>query len=528
MSKMAKDFCVDSKKIDLQSILAFVFARENFKKVSLSSQVRKNVEDSHRALNNHIEKNVPIYGVTTGYGDSCFRVIQKEQSEKLQNNLIDYLTCGTGAKLPEKVARAVMVARLISLCRGYSGVSVELVERLALYVENGWCPIIPREGSLGASGDLIPLAYLAQVLQGHGDVLVNGERKKILGLLKENSLEPYRLKPKEGLALVNGTSAMSGVALVNLNNARFLNELGVVCSAWLCLSLKGRTEAFGTLVNKEAKTFRGQARIAAAITDLLMDEDYKAQDLSQIKITNGETSSFVQDPYSLRCAPQILGPVSETIDLVAGWIESEINGVSDNPLVNGSGELANGGNFYGGYISQGMDYLKISLGHLADQMDRQLALVINDRTNRGLTPNLANWFAMDQSNKFLHHGLKGLHQLVSAITAEILPRTIPNGIFSRSAESHNQDKISLGMSAAVQCSDIIDALYNLFSAYLVCLAQALDMRKIVLKGEVSRQMYDLVRGTVSFVDADRALHDDLELLADKLRARAEKNGRILD
>jgi histidine ammonia-lyase/phenylalanine ammonia-lyase len=220
--------------------------------------------------------------------------------------------------------------------------------------------------------------------------------------------------------------------------------------------------------------------------------------------------------------------VQETLDLAWKWLETEINGVSDNPLIDDDGTLGMGGNFYGGYLGHGMDYLKISLAQVADLQDRQLTMLIDDKSNRGLPPNLADWESIPEADRFLHHGLKGLHQAVNAITSEILARATPNTIFSRSSESHNQDKVSLGMSAAVQCSGMIESMYTIQSMYLICLAQALDLRGVHLQGQASRQIYELVRSVTPRVSRDTALGDAVRALSEKLKALAFKQGKVLE
>lgn len=516
---MSNTFII-SKNVTREAVIDFVYRRRNYASIKIDDELVNKITASRNNFEKLLEKNIPIYGVTTGFGESCFRSVDKGKSELLQKNLIDYLSCGTGQELSLEVSRAVMLLRLISLSKGYSGVSMELINRMVTYLENDWLPIIPSEGSLGASGDLIPLAYLAQALQGNGMVYANGQVKDISLLLKEKNISPYKLKSKEGLALVNGTSAMAGLALINFNYISFLCELSVICSSWLCLVLKGRTEAYDSLVNQKAKSFSGQTKVASMVKALLDEEGYKTKCFSNIQTKDGHTSELVQDPYSMRCTPQILGPIYETVELFGSWLDQEINGVSDNPLIDSDSNFANGGNFYGGYISHGMDYLKICLGHIADQMDRQLTLLISDKTNRGLTPNLINW-PNNNDELHLHHGLKGLHQLGSAITSEIIAKTMPNGLFSRSSESHNQDKVSLGMSAACQCSEVVNKVYTLFSAYLICLAQAVDLREIELKGKVSKDMYSKIRSCVGFIEKDTRLDGALQQLSIELRTLAK-------
>jgi histidine ammonia-lyase len=515
---MKRALTIDSGRLSLQEVSGFVFEREQISSLEIADACVERVASSHRRLYELIEKRLPIYGVTTGFGDSCFRFIDPSQGEVLQANLVSYLLCGTGATLPVEASRAMFLIRLKSLSRGYSGVSPELIERMRLYLQNDWIPVVPREGSLGASGDLIPLAYLAQALQGEGELHIGAKVCATRDVLAAAGIEPYRLKAKEGLALVNGTSSMAGLFLVNLRAAQRLLQLSETSTAWLALALGGRTEPFGPLVNERAGQHRGQADVARAILGLLSDESYASPPLSQMEIRDSQTVSPVQDRYSLRCAPQILGPVLETLQQSEAWLEDEVNGTSDNPLLDDDGSLGMGGNFYGGYLSQGMDYIKISLAHMADMMDRQLATLIDEKSNRGLPANLANWPGLPEGEHFLHHGLKGLHQSVSALTSEILVKAMPNGIFSRSSESHNQDKVSLGMSAAVQCGQMLDQLFTTQAMYLICLAQALDLRGIRLQGRRSVELYTQVRAACAFVAGDQPLDKAILNLSQRLRS----------
>lgn len=511
-----KTLNLDQGSLAFADVLDFSLNRDHYRAVTVSAHARERVEASHARLQTLLEQKIPIYGVTTGFGDSCTRPVSLEHSEQLQANLVSYLLCGTGPLLPVEAARATFLVRLNSLSRGYSGVSWELVDRMRLFLENDWVPAIPQEGSLGASGDLIPLAYLAQILQGEGRVYDKGRLRPTAEVLYEKGLMPYRLKPKEGLALVNGTSTMAGLFMVNWSQSQFLVKLASLSTAWLCLVLKGRGEPFGALVNERAKTSPGQGRVAKTVRRLLKEEGHTNKPLTQFREQDGRIEQ-VQDRYSLRCTPQILGPVFETLDLCKTWLQAEIDSVSDNPLIGDEGELQMGGNFYGGYLSQGTDYLKISLAQIADLIDRQLMSLVDEKSNRGLPPNLAAWNTLPESERFLHHGLKGLHQAVSAITSEILARATPNSIFSRSSESHNQDKVSLGMSASVQCQSMLEPLFTISSMYLICLAQALDLRGIKLQGHDSSFLYSEIRALVPFVSHDQPLEKYVVLVREKMK-----------
>ncbi len=509
---------LDTSPLSLETVKDYIFSRKSLStKINLTDATKTKVYRAHQHLLNLLEKRVPIYGVTTGFGDSSFRFTEPYQAEELQRNLVAYLTCGTGPTVPEIATRATMLIRLNSLARGYSGVSIELLERLKLFLENRWTPLTPREGSLGASGDLIPLAYLAAAIQGQGMLHHpdSPQGKPASEILAEAKVPQYTLKPKEGLALVNGTSSMAGLSLINLNHAHFIVNLTTLTTSWLCMALQGRTEAFDVLVNEKAKLHQGQARVAKAIRENLIQEGYR---------NSTEKNAPVQDRYSLRCTPQILGPALETIELGWNWLELELNSASDNPLISEEGNLSTGGNFYGGYLAHSQDYLKICLANTADLLDRQLMLLADEKTNRGLPPNLADWPNIPESSRFLHHGLKALHQSVSAITSEIMAKAIPNSIFSRSSECHNQDKVSLGMSAAVQCSELIEQLFNVQSMILICFAQALDLRGITLKGALSREIYQLIRATIPRIESDRALGPAIQSLASQLKTLSYQRG----
>ena len=520
------NFEITDNDIDLGKVKDLLFNSKNELTVSFSSQVKNRVKVSQENFEKWFEKKIPIYGVTTGFGESCYRTIDHNFSSKLQDNLVSYLMIGTGHNLNEDVGKFILFFRMVSLSRGFSGVSNELLENMRELFNKGIYPVIPREGSLGASGDLIPLAYLANNIRGKGEVYYKGSICDLEELVKAGLYNGYELKPKEGLALVNGTTAMEGLCFFNYRRSQFLTELAALCSSWLCISVNGRNEAFGKLVNEQSKKFYGQAYMASLITKIIDAEGYRGVSYEEIASSDGQTNHYVQDPYSLRCSPQVLGPIWETLGNIGGWLETEMNGVSDNPLFDQEGNLANGGNFYGGYLAHSMDYLKICMGNLADLMDRQLALLISDKTNRGLTPNLVYWENMSEEEKHLHHGLKGVHQNVSAITSEIMAKCMPNSIFSRSSESHNQDKVSLGMSAATQCFDQIETVFTVFACYLTCLVQAIDLRKVELKGEISQDIYKLVRKHVPMVKFDRALDKDIQSLRKALMKMANEKGTI--
>ncbi len=517
---MRKKILIDNQRLTLKSFIDYSVAATDDStdsEVSFSPTTLENAQASHMQLLQLIENNTPLYGVTTGFGDSSQRSLHAHQSEELQKNLINYLSCGTGPYLSEEVCRAILLARLKSLSRGYSGIRPQLLEQMRLYLNNNWIPAIRSEGSLGASGDLVPLAAIAQCLQGQGTVYVQGKLTDVAPLLKQQNQTGIALFAKEGLALVNGTSAMVGAASINYSHIRRLFDLHMVASTWTCLALGGRREAFGPLVNSVAAQHSGQALVAKTISTFLEQQNYQNKPLQTIARVNDLLEQPVQDKYSLRCVPQILGPVQETLALCERWLEDELNSTSDNPLISAEGDLANGGNFYGGYIAHAMDYLKICLVQMADLADRQLIQIMDEKSNRGLPSNLVDWDGLPPSDRHLHHGLKGLHQSASAITSEIAALSLANSIFSRSAESHNQDKVSLGMSAANQCQWMIEKSYTVLTLHLICLAQALDLRGVQLTSAPLRDVYEVIRKHVPFCKKDTALQEPILNLTNHLK-----------
>lgn len=483
--------------------------------IEVSPAVYARVEKSYQTLHKMIQDQVPIYGVTTGFGDSCHRVIPPESTKQLQKNLVQYLSCGTGELLPVEAVRAMSLIRINSMARGYSGISRELLDRMILFFSKDIQPQVPCEGSLGASGDLIPLAYYAQMIQGQGNCYYRGQPTSTSEVLKSLEIQAYEFQPKEALALVNGTSTMAGMLTLNLKLTEWIYDGMVLASSWQCMALNGRIEAFDPFINEVAKTNPGQAKVARELRSYLNEENFKSGLAQDVKIIGNYTESLIQDRYSLRCVPQILGPIREQLDIAWNYLKHEINSITDNPLFSDEGRLELGGNFYGGYLCQAHDILKLNVAHMADLLDRQLAMIIDEKSNRGLPPNLIDTSSFPDDLRHCHQGLKGIHQAVSAITAEIIQRSIPNGIFSRSSESHNQDKVSMGMGAAMSAYHQLQAMNRIMTMHLIALAQALDLRKVKLKGEKAQQLYSEIRNKVPMVTHDTELGPAIQNLSQR-------------
>jgi len=461
----------------------------------------KKLEDSVAVVNDFIERDQPIYGVTTGYGSSCGNRFSARDIDALAYNLIQYHGCGTGEFLSPAQSRAAMLCRLICLAKGYSGISLDLLDQLAAFLNHGITPLIPSEGSVGASGDLTPLSYIAACLTGEREVIYKGERMPAGQAIQEAGLEPYQFRPKEPLALMNGTSVMTGIAALALARAGRILEAATSAAALCVYGLKGHSHHYHATI-LEAKPFAGQARVGARLLELLDSEAAQAG--------CSDPDSF-QDPYSIRCAPQVLGVLADAMQWIGPWVETEANSANDNPIIDvPTGQILMGGNFYGGHIAFAMDGLKTALASLCDLCDRQIALLIDPRFSRGLPANLIVETTEDAK---IYHGYKGLQITASALAAEIQKLAIPAAVFSRSTESHNQDKVSLGTIAARDADKICSLSEKVAAIHLLVGSRACQLRKNV---ESYPALSEIINKISSFSEPylrDRPMDKDIDGLA---------------
>ncbi|MCC3771306.1 aromatic amino acid ammonia-lyase [Streptomyces sp. UNOC14_S4] len=465
-----------------------------------------------------IEAGVPVYGVTSGFGDSNTRQISGKKAEDLQKNLIRFLSCGIGPTAPEDVIRATMIIRANCLARGYSAVRPEVVELLLECLNRDVLPPIPERGSVGASGDLVPLSYVASVVTGTGRALHEGVEKPSAEALAAVGLEPAVLEAKEGLALVNGTSFMSGFAATALHDAGELAFTADLCTALASQVLQGNPMHFAPFIF-EQKPHSGTIRSAHTIRELLGDPEDRdpgvaQRDASLSEAGFRELEEPIQDRYSIRCAPHVTGVLRDTLDWATNWVDIEINSSNDNPLFDvGAGVVRNGGNFYGGHVGQAMDALKTAAASVADLLDRQLELVVDEKFNNGLTPNLIPRFEEDSWDAGMHHGFKGMQIAASGLTAEALKNTMPATSFSRSTEAHNQDKVSMATIAARDARTVVELVRQVAAIHLLALAQAADLRGTEVLSAPTKAAYDLVRSVSPTMEGDRPLEGDIQRVA---------------
>lgn len=452
--------------------------------------------------------------MNTGFGDSCRENIPPELVEDLPGNLVKFHGCGTGDPYSPRISRGIVAVRLITLSKGASGVRVKLLRRLCEFVNRDIVPVIPEEGSVGASGDLTPLSYLAAVLMGQRDVWQEGSKRPAGDVLAEHNLEPLELGPKESLAIMNGTTAMTALTAHCYRRARYLLQLTSTMTAMGVLALKGNPCHFNARIH-ELKGHKGQSRVAEVIR--------RALGVRQDHNGSATREDFNQDRYSIRCVPQILGVLADSLPGLRTHLKNEINGVDDNPIVDvEKEEVLHGGNFYGGHIAYVADSLKNSLANIADLMDRQLAQLVDPKLNRGLPSNLTG--ATDE-RRSINHGFKAAQIASSAWAAEAQKLAGPGSVFSRTTESHNQDKVSMGSISSRDARKILDLTEKTVAVNLMAMAQAIDLR--IQRDDLSdsslpepvEALHASVRESVEFLEEDRPLEDDIDRVVSAIRDR---------
>ncbi len=490
---------IDSRYIALNEII-------NSDNIEISDDKNfvNHIDETHNFLINEIKNGKPIYGITTGYGSSGKNYVSYEDSKTLQTNLFRFHGCGVGKKLSYKVCRYAVIARAISLSKAKSGVSFELLKRLELLVQKDIIPVIPSQGSVGASGDLTPLSYIASVIAGEREVYYKGSIKDVMEVYEELGIEPYVFKPKEALALMNGTTIMSAIALASIEEFETILDSMQSYVAAMFEVLLGDDTPVADFVH-QSKPFDGQIKAA---------KDIK-QKIEGSQLTHGRDDRYdkffadndlnIQDNYSMRCAPQVLGVIRDNLEISKKWVEQEINSVNDNPLIDGvNKKIYTSGNFYGGYVAHAMDTLKICAANLADLLDKEFALLVDHKFNRGLGENLK------LSKEPYFHGFKAMQITLSSLSADVMKNTTAASIFSRPTESLNQDKVSMGTTAALDFSKMIPDLYNMLSIAFIGIAQAVDIRGKDLVSAHLKNIYEALRVEVKPLYEDRRMDFDIE------------------
>jgi histidine ammonia-lyase len=470
---------------------------------------RKRIARGAELVAEFIAAGKPVYGVSTGYGDSCTVTIPDDILEQLPAHLVRYHGCGLGDYFDEPTSIAILVTRLSSLAAGFSGVRLDVLTQLEAFIRHRIAPLIPEEGSVGASGDLTPLSYVAATMMGDRQVQFQGRLRPAADVLQATGLTPLTLKPKEGLALMNGTSVMTALACLAWERAEYLSRLATRITSLVSIALGSNPKHFAPGLFA-VKPHAGQQQIAAWI-------------FADMGGSTHEQAIRIQDRYSIRCAPHVIGVLADALGWMRRDIENELNSANDNPIIDpDSGEVYHGGHFYGGHIAFVADSMKNAVANIADLLDRQLALLVDTRFNNGLPSNLSG---VEGGRASLNHGFKAVQIAVSAWTAEALKLTMPASVFSRSTECHNQDKVSMGTISARDAIRVLELTEQVAAACLAAAAQAVEIRHRrgnrppAHMDSAIRSMLDDVFTLCPYVEEDRALEPELRRLCDAVGNR---------
>ncbi|WP_027093015.1 histidine ammonia-lyase [Cohnella thermotolerans] len=442
-----------------------------------------------------------VYGLTTGFGKFSDTYISAEDAKALQLNLIRSHACGIGRPFPQETARAILLLRVNALALGYSGIRPEVVQLMADMLNRGVTPVIPEQGSLGASGDLAPLSHLALVLVGEGEAWFQGERLPGGEAMARAGLQPIGLEAKEGLALINGTQVMTAVGALACWDAKRLAEWADCAVALTAEALYGVRDAFDDATHA-IRPHRGQRRSAERIRQLTAG--------SKLMTDQGERR--VQDAYSLRCAPQVHGASRDAIAYVEEKLEIEINSATDNPLIFADEDrVISGGNFHGQPIALAMDHLSIGAAELANISERRVERLVNPHLNEHLPPFLT-------PNGGVESGFMIAQYAAASVVSENKSLAHPASVDSIPSSGNQEDHVSMGTIGARKARQIVDNAYNVLAIELLCAAQAADFRDPALLGEGTGKLYRRIRERVPFVDRDRVLSGDFKTIADWMRS----------
>jgi histidine ammonia-lyase len=490
---MATAVTLDGTSLTLDDVVAVAVDRVP---VDLSDAARARMMRAHEVVANLVRGSEVAYGVTTGFGKLSDIAIPRDRLDELQVNLVRSHVCGVGPRLPEREVRAMMLLRANVIAKGFSGARPELVDLLLDMLNADVYPPIPEQGSVGASGDLAPLAHLALSLIGEGTLIRQGKEAPATKILEQIGAKPVVLAPKEGITLINGTQTHTAVALIALVNARSLWRTAHVSGAMSLEALLGTPVAFDARIH-DARGQKGQIRSAALLRDLLAD--------SELRESHRHGDPRVQDPYALRCMPQVHGPVLDALDWIDDAVSRELNAATDNPLVFENGETLSGGNFHGLRVAMALDFLAIVLTHMATIAERRIDRLVHPDLNQGLPPFLS-------PDAGVNSGFMMAQVTAAALASECKVLSHPASVDTIPTDGSKEDVVPMAMGAAWKARRVVRNLENILAIELMCGAQGIDFRAPVKPGRGVRTAHERVRAIVPRLEQDRVLSGDIAAL----------------
>lgn len=488
---------IDGESLRLEDIIKVAVEKES---IALSSISKEKVEVSREYVNKIIENNEVVYGVTTGFGKFCNVNISSQDTRDLQVNLIRSHSAGVGEYLSEDAVRAMMLLRANALAKGYSGIRYSTLQTLIDMLNKGVIPRVPSQGSLGASGDLVPLAHMVLVMIGEGEALYKGRVMPGKEAMQLAGIMPVTLEAKEGLALINGTQAMTAIGSLALAEAINLSRIADISAALTFEALNGVIDAFDENVNL-VRPHKGQIECARNMRKLLEGSQF---------VTH-QGNPKVQDAYTLRCIPQVHGAVRDALEHIKEIVEIEMNSATDNPLIFPESDVViSGGNFHGEPIAINMDYMGIAVSELASIAERRIERLVNPSLNEGLPA-----FLVD--NGGLNSGLMIAQYTAASLVSENKTLATPASVDSIPSSANQEDHVSMGTIAARKARRIVENTRNVLAIELLCAAQAIDLRLKENKereiGKGTKIIWETIREYVPVLTEDKILNNDIKKLS---------------
>jgi len=496
---MTRELLLDGQSLTIGDVHAVAVGELT---VRLAGSARERIARAREIVEGVVERGDAVYGITTGFGKLSEVAIPPDRLAELQVNLVRSHAAGVGPLLAEREVRAMMLLRANVIAKGYSGARAELVDLLLGMLDAGLYPPVPEQGSVGASGDLAPLAHLALAMIGEGELLGKGRSGSARQRLEEAGLAPITLAPKEGLTLINGTQAHTGIAALALVDAMRLWRAAHVAGAMSLEGLMGTPAAFDERIH-DARGQVGQRESAAMLRELLAD--------SEIRESHRTGDPRVQDAYSLRCMPQVHGPVLDALRFAESLVGREINAGTDNPLVFDDGTIVSGGNFHGQAVALALDVLAIALTNLAVIAERRIDRLVNPDLNQGLPPFLTR-------DAGVSSGFMIAQVTAAAVTSECKVLAHPSSVDSIPTDGNKEDVVPMAMGAAWKLRRVLDNVRHVLAIELMCAAQAIELRAPLHPAVRVRRALAVVRSRVAPLVEDRVLSGDMSALAAAIAA----------
>jgi histidine ammonia-lyase len=471
---------------------------DNPKSAKLNVEARKKIKKSQQNVLKIISSDRTVYGINTGFGPLCDTKISEEETEQLQHNLIISHAVGVGKPISKKLSKIMMVAKIHALSKGFSGVSLELIERLILMLEKDVIPVIPEQGSVGASGDLAPLAHMVLPLLGLGKVWENDVPVPTKEILEKNNLEPLILGPKEGLGLINGTQFILAHAILGLEKFDYLLDLADLAAAMSLEAYRGSASPYRKELH-EIRPFDGSKKVAARMRKFLKNSE---------NLHAHEFCDRVQDPYSMRCVPQVHGASRNAFEHLKKLAEIELNSVTDNPIVISDEEAISGGNFHGQLLAMPLDYATFAAAELGNVSDRRSYLLLEGKY--GLPKLLIE-------SSGLNSGFMIPQYTTAALVSENKSLCFPASADSIPTSLGQEDHVSMGSISGRKFNQVLGNLENILAVELMFAAQGLEFRRPEKCSKFIEEAYDLIRTKVTKLENDRLIGEDILAIANLIK-----------